>query len=305
MAEYEEGLYRLSELDDYEVADEDPDVRGWEVYSSDEKVFGKVEDLIVDTNAMKVRYLDIRVKDDITGVDDHHMLLPIGLASIDEKKDVIRAGNVETVTILKYPKYEGGKITRDYEDNLRKSYNPEFERKEEDQDYYNNEYYDDERFYSSRRKRRLFRLYEVHGYEIKGADPDIRNWEVQSRDGKRIGKVYELIVDPKAKKVRYVEVQTEKDLGKTDEDNHILIPVGITSLDEKEDRVTVRMDYSDLARYPLYRGGEITRSYEDSIRSSVRMDTLTARDPDDEYYNNDYYNDQGFYGRRGSGVRWV
>jgi photosynthetic reaction center H subunit len=304
---YEEGLLRLSELKDYEVADEDPDVRGWEVISADNKTIGEVKDLIVDTTAMKVRYLDIRVKDDISGVDDHHMLVPIGTASIDGKKDLIRVGNIETVTLLKSPRYEGGKVSRDYEENLRKTYNPDYQPRQEkdDKDYYNNEYYDEEKFYSSRRKKRLYRLYEMQGYEIKGAEPDVRNWDVVSRDGKRIGKVYELIVDPKARKIRYIEVQTDKDMGKRDEDDHILIPVGITSLDEKEDNVIVRMDYSELARYPLFRGGEITRSYEDSIKSSVRMDTLTARDPDDEYYNDDYYNDQGFYGKRGSGVRWI
>jgi photosynthetic reaction center H subunit len=216
MAEFEEGLYRLSDLSDYEVADEDPDVRGWDVVTADNKTIGKVKDLIVDTTAMKVRYLEVKVNDDISGVDDHRMLMPIGTASIDEKKDLIRAGNVETVTILKYPKFEGEKITRDYEDNLRKSYNPEYEVKDEDKvkerdkDYYSNEYYDEEKFYSSRRKKRLFRLHEMQGYEIKGADPDVRNWEVVSRDGKRIGKVYELIVDPNAKKIRYIEILTAK-----------------------------------------------------------------------------------------------
>jgi photosynthetic reaction center H subunit len=305
MAEFEEGLYRLSDLKEYEVADDDPDVRGWDVITADNKTIGKVKDLIVDTTSMKVRYLDIRVNDDITGVDDHHLLMPIGTASIDEKKDVIRAGNMETVTILKHPKYEGGKVTRDYEESLRKSYNPGYEGKKEDKDYYSDEFYDEEKFYSSRRKKKLFRLHEMQGYEIKGAEPDIRNWEVSTRDGKILGKVYELIVDPKAKKIRYIEVQSAKDTGKGDEDKHILIPVGITSLDEKEDRVTVKMDYDDFSRYPVYRGGEITRSFEDSIKSAVRMDTLTARDPDDEFYNEDYYNDKGFYGRRGSGVRWV
>jgi photosynthetic reaction center H subunit len=145
----------------------------------------------------------------------------------------------------------------------------------------------------------------MQGNEVKGAEPDVRGWEASTRDGKRIGKVYELIVDPKARKIRYIEIQTDKDMGKRDEDEHILVPIGVTSLDEKEDKVIVNMDFSVMSSYPLYRGGEIARSYEDSIRSAVRMDTLTARDPDDEYYDDNYYNDQGFYGKRGSGVRWI
>ncbi|HSD63239.1 MAG TPA: PRC-barrel domain-containing protein, partial [Ignavibacteriaceae bacterium] len=56
--ERETELYRLSDLADYEVADRDPDVRGWEVVSADKKV-GTVDELIVDPDDMKVRYLDI------------------------------------------------------------------------------------------------------------------------------------------------------------------------------------------------------------------------------------------------------
>jgi photosynthetic reaction center H subunit len=177
--------------------------------------------------------------------------------------------------------------------------------KPDDKDYYNNEVYDEERFYSSRRQKRLFRLRELQGYEINSIDPDIRGWDVETQDGKKIGTVYELIVDPQAKKLRYVEVASMGDRGAADEDQHLLLPVGITSIDQQDDKLVVKMGYNDLTRYPLYRGGEITRKYEDSLRNSIRMDSLTSRDPDDEYYNNEYYNEEGFYGKRGSGVRWI
>jgi hypothetical protein len=67
----------------------------------------------------------VKVKDDISGVEDDHMLIPIGAAYIDEKKDLVRAGSIETVTLLKYPKYKGGQVSREYEEDLRKSYNPD------------------------------------------------------------------------------------------------------------------------------------------------------------------------------------
>jgi uncharacterized protein (TIGR02271 family) len=61
-----EQYARMSELGDYRVSDEDPDPRGWSVVGRDGATIGRVEDLIVDTAAMKVRYLDIAVTDAAT-----------------------------------------------------------------------------------------------------------------------------------------------------------------------------------------------------------------------------------------------
>lgn len=58
-----EQYARMSELNDYRVSDEDPDPRGWPVVGPDGGTIGRVEDLIVDTQAMKVRYLDITLTD--------------------------------------------------------------------------------------------------------------------------------------------------------------------------------------------------------------------------------------------------
>lgn len=51
----------LRNLPGYKVADEDPDVRGWEVVGGDGARIGTVNDLLVDTVAGKVRYLDIEL----------------------------------------------------------------------------------------------------------------------------------------------------------------------------------------------------------------------------------------------------
>jgi uncharacterized protein (TIGR02271 family) len=47
----------LSELPDYKIEPGDPDPRGWPVVSADDRPLGRVEDLVIDTSAMKVRYL--------------------------------------------------------------------------------------------------------------------------------------------------------------------------------------------------------------------------------------------------------
>jgi len=52
-----DNLKPLSELPDYKVEPGDPDPRGWTVLSTDGRSLGKVEDLVIDTSAMKVRHL--------------------------------------------------------------------------------------------------------------------------------------------------------------------------------------------------------------------------------------------------------
>jgi hypothetical protein len=51
----------LGRLRRYKVADGDPDVRGWQVYGNDGQTIGQVDDLLVDPDALKVRYLQIRL----------------------------------------------------------------------------------------------------------------------------------------------------------------------------------------------------------------------------------------------------
>ena len=42
------------------------------------------------------------------------------------------------------------------------------------------------------------------GYEIANGQPDISHWDVKARNGKKIGKVKDLLFDPASRKVRYL-----------------------------------------------------------------------------------------------------
>lgn len=55
------ALSSLSDLRDFKVADGDPDVRGWDVFTGEGRRIGEVHDLLVDTAATKVRYLDLHL----------------------------------------------------------------------------------------------------------------------------------------------------------------------------------------------------------------------------------------------------
>jgi len=95
-------LRRLSDVD-FTVADNEPDPRGWSVVDGSGRELGDVEDLIVDTAAMKVRYLELDLDDELDRADkDQHVYIPIASADLDtERKQVIvRDGNATMLRSL-------------------------------------------------------------------------------------------------------------------------------------------------------------------------------------------------------------
>jgi uncharacterized protein (TIGR02271 family) len=77
----------LVSLDDgnWEVAAGEPDVRGWDVVTADQRKIGEVDDLLADPTAMKVRYLTIELdKGAVSAQADHSVRVPISRARVHE-----------------------------------------------------------------------------------------------------------------------------------------------------------------------------------------------------------------------------
>jgi sporulation protein YlmC with PRC-barrel domain len=112
----------LDDLDDFRVAGDDPDPRGWEVVAADGGRIGEVDDLLVDTGAMKVRYLDVGVDDGVSAEPDRHVLVPIGYARIDRDHDRVIVDGLSSADLRAIPSYRHGPITRAFETDVRDSY---------------------------------------------------------------------------------------------------------------------------------------------------------------------------------------
>jgi len=99
-------LARLDDLDDYKVADGDPDIRGWEVKTADGHKAGKVDCLIVDTGAMQVRFLDIELDRKALKLnEDRHVLVPISNARLDDDHNDVLLGSLTAAQLAALQPY--------------------------------------------------------------------------------------------------------------------------------------------------------------------------------------------------------
>lgn len=157
----------LDELSDFEVADGEPDIKGWKVHSSDGRDVGKVKGLIADTNAMKVRYLEVDLdKKELRLDDSRHVLIPIGAARLNDDDDVVLINRPAT-DFATLPEYHKNDFNRDYEDRLRSTWGSSAgsaagsasatssgRSSSKSDDYYGGEHYDDKNFWGKRRQGR-------------------------------------------------------------------------------------------------------------------------------------------------------
>lgn len=86
----QENLRRLGELRDYKVAKDDPDVRGWGVQTRDGRAVGEVEELIIDPDALKVRFLEVDLDREALGLrDSQRVSIPVESAEIDRHRHTV------------------------------------------------------------------------------------------------------------------------------------------------------------------------------------------------------------------------
>lgn len=116
-------LARLSDLKDYEIADGQPDIRGWKVRTSDGVEVGKVDGLIADPTAMEVRYIELKANRDVLGTrEDEYMLLPIGAARLNDDDDTVLVDRLPATRLRGAPRFGRQPLTAEHDRTLRDYY---------------------------------------------------------------------------------------------------------------------------------------------------------------------------------------
>ena len=100
---------RLQELrgSSFELAKGQPDIRGWEVLDTAGHKIGKVHELVLDTEAGKVRYMIMNIADSKElQLEKRTVLLPIGLAELHRAHDSVVLPQVTPYQLRALPKYD-------------------------------------------------------------------------------------------------------------------------------------------------------------------------------------------------------
>ena len=182
----------LGELDDFKVADGDPDIRGWDVTTQQGDKVGEVDELLVDTQAMKVRYIAVDLDESVTG-SDRKVLVPIGAAQLDDDEDRVLVVGISADQFATLPEYQREAFGRDYESSLLSKFdrdrtddardasaNADTRTRGADDDYYAAPHFDDQRFFGERRGPREARVTRSEEELAIGKRP-VRAGEVEVR----------------------------------------------------------------------------------------------------------------------------
>lgn len=94
----------LSRLPGHRIADREPDPRGWPVRTADGGDVGAVDDLVVDTTALKVSHLAVRTTDAAGG---ERILVPAAFVHLDPGHRIVRLDLDSSDALEEFPVWDG------------------------------------------------------------------------------------------------------------------------------------------------------------------------------------------------------
>lgn len=285
----------ISRMDDFSFPPDAWDVRGWIVRTRpDEEKVGKVEDMLLD-HAGGLRYLDVNL-----GFLKKHVLVPLDHAWADRDDKVVWIETLTKERLHDVPEYalDPESLDAGYERRLDNIYGGTTATAHRDlvaPDL------------NVEEQLELRRLGDIEDdYRVAGDDP--RKWDVVTGDGRTVGHVVELMIDPGSMKARYLDVALDEDaLDLEPVDRHVLIPADMVRLErKKKDVVVAGLLSGDMAGYPQYPGLPFRHRQAKQIQDyvgragagpdrDVRDGTVDRAEPTDDWR---LHTLRSFYGTR-------
>ena len=93
-------------IPNFEIVKDEPDIRGWDVRYMTGQKLGSVEELIIDVQEKKVRYMIVDLHENELKLVNRKILIPIGLAELDKKEDDVLIPNISLEQLSRLPEYE-------------------------------------------------------------------------------------------------------------------------------------------------------------------------------------------------------
>lgn len=234
------------------------DIVGWDVWDAQGEKIGSVHDLLIGRDG-QVRYLDV----DFGLFRKGHVLLPVSQVEWGDSALVSRWGRDEVRSLPPY--LPDQPFTREMSEELERSYPRYYGRGEVTVPA------------TATAQPRIVPLKEAKDFQLAGGAPDLRGWSVFAADRQRVGTVSEMLVDPVAMKVPFLDVDLDDDLFTLTEDRHILVPTEAVDLQERSNDVWIRhLGVEQVARLPAYLGGAVDPLVEASVREAFQRDAGTS-----------------------------
>ena len=152
-----EKTSRLQKLkgSDYEIADGEPDIRGWDLKDKEGKHLGKVDELIFDVQARKVRYMVVDLDKNVSTEKTGDVLVPIGLAELHKTDDDAVLPGVTAEQLISLPRYNGDTIDSNMENKILSVFagvGGAAVMAGNDSDFYNHEHFNEDNLTKNRRE---------------------------------------------------------------------------------------------------------------------------------------------------------
>lgn len=156
---------RLQELggSDFEIADGQPNIKGWDVKDENGKKIGEVDELIFDVQTRKVRYIVLDLDDNDFDLDDRDVLVPIGIAQLHDKDDDVILPGITADQLRSLPEYDEDNLTPEIENKVRAAFAglggtaltgaalTSGTGSEADDDFYNHDHFNEDNLYRNRK----------------------------------------------------------------------------------------------------------------------------------------------------------
>jgi hypothetical protein len=129
-------IYYLRDLDDYKVASDYNDVRGWPLLDQERCKVGEIDSLVVNKDSERVVYLDVDLDEDYIWNSDaalaksaskgvhtfvnedgeDHLIVPIGLVTVDSENQRVLCDTLSPDTFRKAKRHrKNSELTLQYE----------------------------------------------------------------------------------------------------------------------------------------------------------------------------------------------
>lgn len=154
--EYRKNLVELSGSG-YEIISDEPDIRKWKVRNGEGRILGIVDDLIIDKQLRKVRYIVLDLNGKPLNLLSRRVLIPIGISHFDDLDDVVILPNITIENLATLPTYTKGRVRLEDERKIRNVFTApgplaDYDERYEGDHFYEHEHFNDSNYYNSRRR---------------------------------------------------------------------------------------------------------------------------------------------------------